>query len=72
MRKTLLSINDVTILSINKGSVTVSHKTEGVVLITKRLFNKLLHGNVLEGFFIERIHPKTQSLLTWFGMVSIF
>jgi hypothetical protein len=69
-----LDLMDVTILNLNKASVSVSYKGD-TILITRRLFNKLLREGELEGDVVIKkfINNAGNEVSTkWFAALSIF
>ena len=69
-----LNFNDVTILNLNRASVSVTYKGD-TILITRRLFNKLLREQKLEGDIVVNkfINKMGNEVSTkWFAALSIF
>lgn len=69
-----LNFNDITILNLNRASVSVSYKGD-TILITRRLFNKLLREQKLEGDIVVNkfINNTGNEVSTkWFAVLSIF
>lgn len=69
-----LNFNDITILNLNRASVSVSYKGD-TILITRRLFNKLLREQKLEGDIVVNkfINNAGNEVSTkWFAALSIF
>lgn len=64
------NLDDITLVHINKGSVTIMINNR-IVLITKRLMNQLLHDKFIEAALVENINPNGGSL-TWLAKLSIF
>lgn len=67
-----LSISDVTLLNINRVSVSLSYNGDTFFMSTK-FYNKLLKKD-LEGDFVERDYKKDGMPYTakWFAVLSIF
>lgn len=69
-----LNLDDITILNLNRASVSVIYKGD-TILITRRLFNKLLRERKLEGdVVVNKFINKNGNEVSnkWFAALSIF